>query len=68
MFQEHNKEDGYLPSFSRLGHDSVAKGFMTSNFGLEDLDLLPDDFSYLEPLIGPLKKERYIDVYWELHH
>jgi hypothetical protein len=38
-----------------------------TNFGLEDPDLLSDDFTYIEPLMGPMDKERYIAVFDEFN-
>lgn len=38
-----------------------------TNFGLEDPDLLSEDFTYIEPLMGPMDKERYIAVFDEFN-
>jgi hypothetical protein len=63
MLQERSEDDGYLPPFPDSVMIQLAKGMTASNFGLEDPDLLSEDFSYLEPLMGPMNKERYIEVF-----
>ncbi|KAL7519157.1 hypothetical protein ACHAWX_003950 [Stephanocyclus meneghinianus] len=63
MLQERSEDDGYLPPFPDSVMIQLAKGVTASNFGLEDPDLLSEDFSYLEPLMGPLNKERYIEIF-----
>eukprot|EP00804_Cyclotella_cryptica_P002764 CCRYP_021221-RA/>CCRYP_021221-RA protein AED:0.08 eAED:0.08 QI:191/1/1/1/0.66/0.5/4/275/1069 len=63
--QERSEDDGYLPPFPDSVMIQLAKGVAASNFGLDDPDLLSVDFSYLEPLMGPMNKERYIEVFSE---
>ena len=42
-----------------------TQGVTATNFGLDDPDLLSEDFSYIEPLMGPMDKERYLKVFDE---
>jgi hypothetical protein len=65
MIQERSEEEGYLPPFPDSVMIQLAKGLTASNFGLEDPDLLSEEFSYLEPTMGPLNKEKYIEVFSE---
>ena len=41
----------------------LAKGVLASNFGLNDPNLLAEEFVYVEPLMGPLEKEKYLEVF-----
>lgn len=41
----------------------LAKGVIASNFGLNDPNLLAETFKYLEPLMGPLDKDKYLQVF-----
>ena len=67
MIQERDEDDGYLPPFPDSVMIQLAKGITASNFGLEDSDLLSNEFTYLEPLMGPMDKERYIKVFSEFN-
>lgn len=63
MIQERDEDDGYLPPFPDSVMIQLAKGVTATNFALDDPDLLSEDFSYIEPLMGPMDKEKYLDVF-----
>jgi hypothetical protein len=42
---------------------SLAKGVIAAQNGIEDPDLLSDNFSYCSPAVGPLRKEEFLRVY-----
>ncbi|KAL7535311.1 hypothetical protein ACHAXR_006412 [Thalassiosira sp. AJA248-18] len=41
----------------------LAKGVLASNLGLNDPNLLAENFVYVEPLMGPLDKEKYLEQF-----
>ena len=54
--------NGELPPFPNSVMIQLAEGMVSTNFGLDDSGLLADDeFSYLEPSMGPLNKVNYLD-------
>jgi hypothetical protein len=55
----------YLPPFPDTVMIQLAKGVVASNFGLDDPDLLANEFSYLEPSMGPLNKMKYLEKFSE---
>ena len=67
MINERDEEEGYLPPFPDSVMIQLAKGVAASDFGLNDPDLLSNDFTYLEPMMGPMDKERYIEMFEELN-
>jgi hypothetical protein len=67
MIQEREEDEGYLPPFPDSVMIQLAKGVIASNFGLDDEDLLSEDFTYLEPTMGPLDKEGYIRLFGGLN-
>ena len=58
-----DEDDGYLPPFPGSVMIQLAKGVTASYFGIDDPDLLSNSFSYIEPLMGPLNKEQYVDLF-----
>ena len=42
---------------------SLAKGVIAAQNGIEDPDLLSDDFTYCGPVVGPLPKEEFLRVF-----
>lgn len=57
--------DSYAPPFPKSVLLQLAEGVVDSNFGLDDSNLLSRDFTYIEPLLGPLSKEQYISQFEE---
>jgi len=63
-FDERYGEE-YLPPFPDTVMIQLAKGVVASNFGLDDPDLLANEFSYLETSMGPLNKIKYLEKFSE---
>jgi hypothetical protein len=56
---------GGLPPFPDSVMIQLAKGVLASNLGLDDSNLLAENFVYIEPLMGPFDKEKYLKVFGE---
>jgi len=52
-----------LPPFPPSVMIQLAKGVTASNFGLDDANLLAEEFEYVEPSLGPLGKKEYAEVF-----
>jgi len=52
-----------LPPFPSSVMIQLAKGVMASNFGLDDANLLAEEFEYVEPTLGPLGKTKYLEAF-----
>mmetsp|Transcript_27894 Transcript_27894/g.50923 ORF Transcript_27894/g.50923 Transcript_27894/m.50923 type:complete len:1217 (+) Transcript_27894:121-3771(+) len=52
-----------LPPFPSSVMIQLAKGVMASNFGLDDANLLAEEFEYVEPSLGPLGKQKYLEAF-----
>jgi len=63
QIDEQSGGDVGMPPFPDSVMIQLAKGVTASSFGLDDPDLLSIDFTYLEPLMGPLKKEAYVELF-----
>lgn len=55
--------DGMLAPFPDSVLIQLAKGVLASNFGVNDPNLLAEQFVYIEPLLGPLDKDKYLEVF-----
>lgn len=56
---------GGLPPFPDSVMIQLAKGVLASNLGLDDSNLLAENFVYIEPLMGPFDKDKYLKVFGE---
>eukprot|EP00571_Detonula_confervacea_P017554 CAMPEP_0172311632 /NCGR_PEP_ID=MMETSP1058-20130122/15347_1 /TAXON_ID=83371 /ORGANISM="Detonula confervacea, Strain CCMP 353" /LENGTH=1057 /DNA_ID=CAMNT_0013024889 /DNA_START=145 /DNA_END=3314 /DNA_ORIENTATION=+ len=57
--------DSYLAPFPDSVMIQLAKGVLASNLGLNDANLLAEKFVYIEPLMGPMDKDKYLEVFSE---
>ena len=58
IMEDESVLDSYAPPFPKSVLLQLAEGVVDSNFGLDDNNLLSRDFTYIEPLLGPLSKEQ----------
>jgi len=60
-----NDEDGAtnLPPFPSSVMIQLAKGVTASYFGIDDADLLANEFTYIDQLLGPLDKDKYLQFF-----